>query len=349
MSFSEAVFKIIKADNCPYYNLGDQLNLSGNALLLPPDKPACVILVLDITEVFLNVESLEESRLENRAVNIFNCSGCTGKIRLEYKKKEKHVENNEIGAIAGLLNSFSFFQILDNKDIVDLVPLLKIKKFAVGDIVIKKGEPGRNLFIILFGRIEVVGDNGISIAFLGKGEVFGEMSLLSGDPVGATIKVVESSTILYMNGKDFRKILNKFPSLQMYFARLLAKRLAKTNVGMFEELGSGMVGRLSEMSPVDLFQTLNQTQKTGVLTLNLSRESASVFFRDGEIIRAKYGDKENKDAFFEILTEKGGRFKFIHGLPPEAENDVKIDEFMSLLMEGLNRIDEADSETANDE
>jgi len=349
MSFSEAVFKIIKTDNCPYYNVGDQLNLSGNALLLPPDKPACVILVLDITEVFLNVENLEESRLENRAVNIFDCSGCTGKIRLEYKKKEKHVENNEIGAIAGLLNSFSFFQILDNKDIVDLVPLLKIEKFAVGDIVIRKGEPGRNLFIILFGRIEVVGDNGISIAFLGKGEVFGEMSLLSGDPVGATIKVVESSTILYMNGKDFRKILNKFPSLQMYFARLLAKRLAKTNIGMFEELGSGMVGKLSEMSPVDLFQTLNQTQKSGVLTLNLPKGTASVFFRDGELIRANYCEKNDKDAFFEILTEKGGRFKFIPGLPPEAENYVKIDEFMSLLMEGLNRIDEVDMETADKE
>jgi len=349
MSFSEAIFKIIKADNCPYYNMGDQLNLSGNALLLPPEKPACVILVLDITEVFLNVESLEESRLENKSVNIFDCSGCTGKIRLEYKKKEKQIKDNEIGAIAGLLNNFSFFQILDDNDIVDLVPLLKIKKFAVGDIVIKKGEPGRNLFIILFGRVEVIGDNGISIAFLGKSEVFGEMSLLSGDPVGATIKVAESSTILYMNGKDFRKTLNKFPSLQMYFARLLAKRLAKTNVGMFEELGSGMVGRLSEMSPTDLFQTLNQTQKTGVLTLNLSKGAASVFFRDGEIIRAKYLDKENKDAFFEILTEKGGRFKFIPGLPPEAENDVGVGEFMSLLMEGLNRIDESDLETADDE
>lgn len=345
MSFPEAIFKIIKTDKCPYYTRGDELNLSGNALFLPPDKPACIILVLDITEVFLNVENLEECRLDKNSIHLLKCSGCTGVIHLEYKKKEKQIKDNEMGAIAGLLTNFSFFQILDDHDIADLVPLLKVKKFAVNDTVIKKGEPGRNLFIILFGRVEVVGDDGLSIAFLGKGEVFGEMSLLSGDLVGATIKVAEPSTILYLNGKDFRKALNRFPSLQMYFARLLARRLAKTNVGMFEELGSGMVGRLSEMPPVELLQTLNQTQKTGVLTLHLSKGSASVLFRDGELIRATYGEKKDEDAFFEILTEKGGRFKFIPGLPPDAKNDVEVGDFMSLLMEGLNRIDEANMAT----
>jgi CRP-like cAMP-binding protein len=343
MSFPEAIFKIIKAEKCPYYELGDELNLSGNALFAPAEKPTCVILVLDITEMLLDVENLEESRLDKHETSRFKCSGCTGNIWLEYKKKEKQIKDNEIGAIAGLLSNFSFFQILDDEDIADLVPLLKVKKFEIGEIVIKKGDPGKNLFIVLFGRVEVVGDDGISIAFLGKGEVFGEMSLLSGDLVGATIKVAEPSTILYLNGIDFRKVLQKFPSLQMYFARLLARRLAKTNVGIFEELGSGMVGRLSEMPPVELVQTLNQTQKTGVLTLHLSKGSASVLFRDGELIRARYGEKKDSEAFFEILGEKGGRFKFIPGLPPDAEEDSPVGEFMSLLMEGLNRIDEADT------
>ncbi len=167
------------------------------------------------------------------------------------------------------------------------------------------------------------------------------MSLLSGDPVGATIKVVDDAKVLYINGKDFRKILNRFPSLQMYFARLLARRLAQTNIVRSEEYASGMVGRLSEMPPTELFQTLNQNQKTGVLTLqHMSKGPATVSFREGGLIRAKYGEKEGQEAFFEILKEGDGRFKFVPDLPSEDMEAPELADFMWLLMEGLNKIDE---------
>ena len=140
-----------------------------------------------------------------------------------------------------------------------------------------KGEPGKNLYIILSGLVNVVDDDGISITKLRNGEVFGEMSLISGDPVGATIKVVEPTTVLYIRGQDFLKVLNRFPSLQMYFARLLSRRLARSNVMISKEFSSGMTGTLSQMPPVELFQTLNYNQKTGVLKLNLSKGPCKLF------------------------------------------------------------------------
>lgn len=249
--------------------------------------------------------------------------------------------DHDIETIASLLSDFSFFQSLEQSDIKELVSYLKLRKFLNGECIIKKGEPGTRLFIILFGKVEVVGDDGLSIAFLGRGEVFGEMSLLSGDPVGATIKVVDPTTLLYIHGKDFRNVLTQFPSLQMYFARLLARRLAKTNVSRAEELSSGMVGKLSEMPPSELFQALNANQKTGVLTLNLPKGNSSLFFRDGQLVKADYNNKENKEAFYEVLKQREGRFKFTPDLPPELAEAEQIGDFMWLLMEGIRRMDEA--------
>jgi hypothetical protein len=129
----------------------------------------------------------------------------------------------------------------------------------------------------------------------------------------------------------------------MYFARLLARRLAKTNVVRTEDLSSGMSGKLSDMPPSELFQTLNVNQKTGMLTLQLPKGSADLSFREGSLISVKYNDAESEEAFYEILKEREGRFKFTPGLSEEQMQAAELGDFMWLLMEGIRRMDEQES------
>ncbi len=340
---NEIKYKIIGDNGCPLYNLEDELKLSEKALLFPRDKAACLILLEDIMEVHTKYEKVGAD-----TGYTFKCSGCTGMIRLKYQKeKPRPVSLDKIGeddeSMVSLLVTFPMFQSLHNKDIKYIVSFLHRKRFAMGDVVIKQGDPGRNLYIVVSGRIEVLGESGISIAFMGSGEVFGEMSLLSGNPVGAiTIKVLEPVTVLYLNGGDFKKILNEYPSLQMYFTRLLAARMAEINLARSEEFASGMVGMLSEMPPSELLQTLNVNQKTGILSLQLSKTTALLSFREGQLVRVEYNNKEGKEAFYDILREKEGRFKFIPGLSSEDIQAEELEDFMWLLMEGMRRIDERD-------
>ncbi|MCP4348951.1 MAG: cyclic nucleotide-binding domain-containing protein [Desulfobacterales bacterium] len=340
---SEAIFKIIEEDKCPLYQLGDEFRLSDRALSLPEDKQACIILVLDITELLLNRCNSEGFCNENGSGFIFNCTGpgtnCPGVIRLRYKKDDSK-NGDGISTITGLLSGFSIFQSLNDHNIKELVSFLKHKHFGRDDIIINKGDPGVKLFIIISGKVEVLGEDGVRIAFLEKGDVFGEMSLLSGDPVGATIKVAEPARVLYIDGRDFRRVLNRFPALQMYFARLLARRLAETNALMSEELSSGITGKLSEIPPAELLQTLNMNNKTGVLSLQLSKGTADISFKEGAPVRAGYDGKKDREAFFEVLKEKEGRFKFTPGLSDGQAELGELGDFMWLLMEGLNRIDE---------
>ncbi len=358
MGFTEAIFKVVDVFGCPYYEKGDEFKVTGNALLLEHNKGSkfistviidmplkrreCRTLIAALTNTLV-----EHERVDRIPEHVISCGACHGEIRLEHKKggaialvEDIKQHGSDVATIASVLSNFSIFKTLGQSSLQDFVSLLRLKKFAPGEAIISKGELGRNFYVILSGVVNVVDEDGISITKLRNGEVFGEMSLISGDPVGATIKVVEPTTVLFIKGQDFLKVLNRFPSLQMYFAKLLSRRLAKSNVMISKEFSSGMTGTLLQMPPVELFQTLNYNQKTGTLKLNLSKGPAIVLFRGGTLVQARYGRSNGKLAFFNILGETQGRFQFVPGLTEREMAMPELGMFMELLMEGLRKLDE---------
>lgn len=338
----KAIVEIIGAHECPLYRVGDELRLNGAALTAYPlGKPTCIILAVDIQKALKRYENADKDPRYR-----FDCSGCTGFIKLEYRKPgaSKPPETvrtpQDIGTVMNLLGQFSFFRALEEEQLRELLYFIRVKKFDAGETILRKGEPGRNLYIMVSGKVAVMGDGDVVIAYLGKGEIFGEMSLLSGEAVGATVQAVEPSKMLYLSGEDFRRVLDSVPSLQMYLACLLAQRLARTNTAMFDELSSEIMGKLSEMAPPGLFQMFNLNQKTGLIRMDLPNGQAEVAFLDGELVRADYNGMSGVDAFFQIMGLRQGRFKFRPGLGPEEMSAEPLGDFMKLLMDGVRRIDE---------
>ncbi len=369
MKRPDSSFTIKECNNCPIYAMDDIFQLDGRFFFVPVKKSSCLTLAKDLTNATMAIKKHREAgKGSDETVYLFRCSGektnCTGFVELEYKKKtgdELSLQDSDIfdlvkqgksvlvqdsGAtlILTLLSRFPIFRSLTEDDIKKVLNFLWIKSYEMGDVVVRKGDEGRNLYIIVTGRVEVLGQNDVKISYLGSGEVFGEMSLLSGDPIAASIRVVEPSKILHISAADFREVIQHFPQLQLYFARLLAKRLSKTNMERVQDLASGMTGKLSEMPPSVLFQTLNMNRTTGVLNLELKKGEAVIQMKDGDLINARYAQKEGKDAFYEILGEKDGRFNFTQGLPESEAKTAELGDFMWLLMEGLKRIDEDKTE-----
>lgn len=336
--FPDTRIKVTEVDACPLYRIGDEFSTCGPALTPPSDKAVCLILVNDITARL--------SRADCADNEVFRCSGCSGRIKLAavremaFSLPPPRKSEKEMAAIASLLSRFELFEGLGDRGLREIVSYLRFRKYKPGAVVVRRGDPGRNLYILASGQVEVLGEGGVKIACLESGEVFGEMSLLSGEAVGATIRVCKESRVLYLNSRDFQRILNRFPAIQLYFARLLARRLAVTNTARAEEFASSMIGRLSEMPPSELFQVLNNNAKTGGLILDLPDGGAQLWFREGELIQARYGDLVGVAAFYAVLHHREGRFRFKPGLPPEILTAAPLGEFMALLMEGLNRIDE---------
>jgi CRP/FNR family transcriptional regulator, cyclic AMP receptor protein len=83
-----------------------------------------------------------------------------------------------------------------------------------------------------------------------------------------------------------------------------------------------------------------------VLTLTLPKGNARIAFKAGEPVSVSYNGLTGEDAFFEIIRQKRGNFKFKPGLSPSEMNAPVIGDFMYLLMEGMNRVDQEQMDQA---
>lgn len=91
-------------------------------------------------------------------------------------------------------------------------------------VISRQGEIGTGFFIIVSGAVRVVRD-GETIATLGPGEFFGELSVLDGRPRVAQIVSSEATICLALASWDFEAVVGEQPSVAMAILRELAGRL----------------------------------------------------------------------------------------------------------------------------
>ena len=354
MQFRNGVFVITEEDNCPLYNVREELKIGEGILSLPAGKPACLTLTADLIQI-ASANSCYESFTHGGTRSAkFECGGCTGIIRFEYKKEKEYAtlqmkllaaaERREkirsVASFAGLLRSIEIFSPLSDNDLLDLSALLELVDYPWQFPITQKGDPGDRLFILISGRAEVIDDHGVALAELRRGEVFGEMSLLTGERVTTTIMATVPCRIAVMNYKNFRHIMNRFPALQVFFYKLLVSRITKMNRQRAEELASGMVGQLSDISAVELCQMINANQKTGRLNVESEEKRALMVFNEGELVHAEMNGTSGREAFYRVLAIENGRFKFTQGLTVGEKRLDVIGGFMGMLMEGMKRLDD---------
>lgn len=360
MGLPRVVFRVCETNNCPKYQYGDAFTLSGVAIMMETagdssfvctaavysnqSRDNCEILYGDLVKILIKYE-----RADQIPDCLISCSGCVGSIRLEHSTRHPLTlehdnlkkQNKDLVPILNKISNFSFFRNISPKNLSEILQSAQLRVHKKDEIVLRKGDPGENLYIVIKGKVSVLNETGISISSLGEGEVFGEMSLICDQKVGSTIQASADVQVLSIHRENFQFIMDKYPSLHRYFNRLLAQRLARSNQIRSDEYASGMIGKLEEIPPEALFQTLHANAKTGILTITEVPEGTARFsMRQGSLIKGSYAGLKGKHAFFKILREKKGRFKFNPGLPSEDFDVPEIGYFMKLLMEGLQHMDE---------
>ena len=354
MEFRNAIFVVTEERFCPIYNVGDELNILRDALTIPGVKPACLILVRQIMRITEGQETMKKHSIFGTQKVKFECGGCSGLIRFEFKKEreyattqmkllasaQKRAADKELSEFTGMLKTFPVFAPLGENDLYDLFTLLRFKKYNPDELILRKGDPGTHLYIVLTGKIEVVGDEGESITEMESGGIFGEMSLLTGAPVVTSVYSRDVTRLAALTSKDFKHVLHRYPVLHVFFYRLLVERAGKISKKVSADITAGMSGDISDVHVVDLFQMINTSQKTGSVDLNLQNGAAKVYFNEGELVYAQYGSLKGKEAIFGLLGVTSGQFMYSQGIPPEAEDYDVIGGFMGLVMEGMQRLDE---------
>lgn len=118
--------------------------------------------------------------------------------------------------------------------------LVRQRRYAPGDVIVREGETGEGLYIVRRGTVKLHrttrdGKEQV-VAFLRYGDVFGEPSLLLDEPLGVSAEAVEPVTICLIAKNDFTALLRANPDLSLAFARILARRV-EAAVGIIGHLG----------------------------------------------------------------------------------------------------------------
>ena len=141
------------------------------------------------------------------------------------------VEKEQVAAdILGLLEKIEILSPLTKTELKKLVAQLSIKDYAAGEMPVVQGDAGDSFYIIKSGRVDVIvekvpGESAV-VATLGPGNVFGEMSLLTGEKRTASIHVKEDAEFIVIDKESFGSMLVNNPSIAESLSHILSERKA---------------------------------------------------------------------------------------------------------------------------
>ncbi len=107
-----------------------------------------------------------------------------------------------------------------------------IQRYANGDIIVSEGIVSNNAYIVFEGKVNItkkVDKKSILINTLSKGEVFGEMGLISQSVRSASVVAVGNVTIGVIEREQFEAIVSKLPDDVRAIVKALVERLRYTS------------------------------------------------------------------------------------------------------------------------
>jgi CRP-like cAMP-binding protein len=123
-----------------------------------------------------------------------------------------------------LLHSVPLFAGLDRRPLERLGMLTEEVDVPAGKVLMRQGEHGDDLMLIVSGEVGVERD-GARLNQLGPGDFFGEIALVAGGPRTATVTAEAPTRLLVVNHRDFHAMMEEFPEVAVKVLTTLAHRL----------------------------------------------------------------------------------------------------------------------------
>lgn len=129
-----------------------------------------------------------------------------------------------------LLHSIPIFGRFDRKHLERLGMLTEEVDVPAGKVLIRQGELGDDLMILVKGLVAVERD-GEKVNKLGPGEFFGEIALIERGPRTATVIAETPCRLLVLNHRSFHALMEEFPEVAAQVLLTLAHRLRSLESG----------------------------------------------------------------------------------------------------------------------
>lgn len=345
-----------QAGNCKLLKAGDRWLVAGREISKVGEARLCGGGICSLLPKLQNILSRLPPAL-SLPDDYMSCGvpGCDAAFRMEFAQPQgqpvdkgltqKMAPAAEAATAAPKKKGAPFLSRLPREVATELITACTTTRYEDGQIILMQGVAGQHLYIVAEGGVQVTKRGEFNdqtvLATLGRGDCFGEMSILTGEVTSADVRSQGKAAILSVQKDALEAMLVKRPLLSREFSKLLAERLKASNVSLQSGPTRGIIGRLSMISLPDLVQALHQSRRTGTLVVNCLGTQGRLGFRNGFLCTAKTGSDLGNEAFYTMVKWPEGDFCFEQTEPKATDPGKVISDTVGLLMEAARRLDDA--------
>ncbi|MGZ8667245.1 MAG: Crp/Fnr family transcriptional regulator [Solirubrobacterales bacterium] len=195
-----------------------------------------------------------------------------------------------------LLRKVPLFSQLEEGELVRFSRVAVPRSFPTGTRVFHEGDRSDACYIVRSGDFRVTREHSdgraITLANLGRGDIFGELAMLDGEVRSASVEALSDGELLALPAADVRALLARHPGITVKLVAALVRRLRSANERIarqsFQTVPSRVAGVLSQLvaeeTPVSEGGgvTIRMNQADLAQLAGTSRESVSRFLAELE-------------------------------------------------------------------
>ena len=172
-------------------------------------------------------------------------------------------QNYRKRALENHLRGVPMFAGLSPDFIEHLKGSVELQRFAPGQVIARQGDAAGSFYLVRIGFVkisETYPGGELVLAYLSRGDYFGEIGLLGGGVRTATCTALDHVEVVRISGDDFRDMVERFPSVRQGLEAVAAERGAQNQQRM----------QTVKSVPIDQFlsQGLMEAQSLLILDLN---------------------------------------------------------------------------------
>lgn len=170
------------------------------------------------------------------------------------------------------LTDIALFRGLTSEQLIWLNQRIHRRRFAAGSRLLTAEQPGEVVYIIVQGtaKVYVEQEDGsrVIVAFRGRGDPIGEISVVDGVGRSTSVETMETSTLLWMDGSTFQKALQTMPVMANNLVQIMARRLREATDQIQALAGQDAHGRMARLL-LTLAQQHGQPTPDGAMRIPL--------------------------------------------------------------------------------
>jgi CRP/FNR family transcriptional regulator, cyclic AMP receptor protein len=105
---------------------------------------------------------------------------------------------------------------------------MEVVTLAPGEALFEKGEPGRLMYVVKTGDLQILDGNSV-YENVSAGGIVGEMAVVDGSPRSATVRAINPSTVIPIDERRFLFMVQQTPFFALRVMRVMTARLRAMN------------------------------------------------------------------------------------------------------------------------